>query len=181
MLSLLSKKAQESLKESEVSIYKLLNDYEKIDCLTKRDIEKIQVIKESFNNYNIEKISNMQVTSSSDFGNTLVNMFNGLKHEEVWIFCLDTKNNVIHFEKVFKGSLNSSIMHPREIFKIAIKHSTARLILMHNHPSGNTEPSTADLKSTDRMVKAGEVLGIEVLDHFIIGDTYLSLRETGLM
>ena len=77
------------------------------------------------------------------------------------------------------GTVNSSVAHPREIFKEAVKYPTARLLLAHNHPSGDTEPSKADLQFTRRMIGCGELMGIEVLDHVIIGQgNFLSLRES---
>ena len=95
---------------------------------------------------------------------------------------LNTKNEIVKKETIFIGSLNTSVAHPREIFKGAIRYSAARIIVAHNHPSGNTEPSEADYSFTRRMVDAGEMMGIEVLDHFIIGENkYLSLKEEGLM
>ncbi len=81
------------------------------------------------------------------------------------------------------GSLNASIVHPRELFKEAVKVSAASIVLVHNHPSGDPTPSGADVQLTRRLVKAGDVLGIEVLDHVVIGDggEHSSLRDLGLM
>ena len=81
------------------------------------------------------------------------------------------------------GSLNASIVHPRELFKEAVKVSAASVVVVHNHPSGDPTPSGADVQLTRRLVKAGDVLGIEVLDHVVIGDggDHASLRELGLM
>ena len=122
------------------------------------------------------------VISSSWVGNYLTKELSSLTQENVVALYLNTKNEIIKKETIFIGSLNSSVAHPREIFKGAIRYSAARLIIAHNHPSGNTEPSEADYSFTRRMVDAGEMMGIEVLDHFIIGENkYLSLREEGLM
>ena len=83
---------------------------------------------------------------------------------------------------VSKGSLNTSIVHPREVFKDAIKDAAASVILVHNHPSGDPEPSQEDLEITKRLVKAGRILGIKVLDHLIIGNNcYFSLADKGLL
>ena len=80
------------------------------------------------------------------------------------------------------GSLNSSVAHPREIFREAVRFAAARIILAHNHPSGNPEPSEADLVFTRRMVECGEMMGIDLLDHFIVGDQkYISLKEYGII
>lgn len=120
------------------------------------------------------------VTSSQYVGNLLINEMNGLQQELVVALFLNTKNEIIKRETIFKGSLNSSVAHPREIFKAALKYSSARIIIAHNHPSGNPEPSEADLAFTKRMTEAGKLIGIELLDHFIIGeDCYISLKEMG--
>lgn len=102
--------------------------------------------------------------------------------EVVLVVVLNTKNEINAIHRVFTGSLNSSVAHPREIFRTAIINNGARIMLFHNHPSGNTDPSEADIAFTRRVVDCGEMLGIEVMDHIIIaGNEYLSLREEGLM
>lgn len=120
------------------------------------------------------------VTSSQYVGKLLTNELNGLQQEIVMALFLNTKNQIIKKETIFMGSLNSSVAHPREIYKAAIKYSSARIIIAHNHPSGDPEPSEADLSFTKRMSEAGKLIGIELLDHFIIGeDSYISLKELG--
>ena len=95
---------------------------------------------------------------------------------------LNTKNQVITVETISIGTLNSSLVHPRELFKSAVKNSSAALIMAHNHPSGDPEPSKEDLQLTKRLQQAGELMGIAVLDHLIIGgDRFISLKERGLM
>lgn len=94
---------------------------------------------------------------------------------------LNTKKLVICVDTVSIGTLNSSLVHPRELFKTAIKRSTAAILLVHNHPSGDPSPSREDIDITDRIADAGKILGIEVLDHIIIGNSFLSLKEQGLM
>lgn len=94
---------------------------------------------------------------------------------------LDGKNRLSCIDRVAVGSLNSAIVHPREVFKTALLSSAAALILIHNHPSGDPTPSREDLELTGRLKEAGELLGIKVLDHVIIGDTYVSLCERGLL
>ncbi|MDO5017838.1 MAG: DNA repair protein RadC [Lagierella massiliensis] len=98
--------------------------------------------------------------------------------EYFYVILLDTKNKIISAEVVSIGTLNSSLVHPREVFKPAIKKSAKSIILLHNHPSGDTSPSTDDIRLTNRLVESGKLLGIEVLDHLIIGDDkYLSFKE----
>ena len=91
-------------------------------------------------------------------------------------------NKIISYEVVSMGSLTSSIVHPREVFKAAILANAASVLFMHNHPSGETEPSIDDIEITNRLCKAGSILGINILDHVIITrDSYLSFRQKGLI
>jgi DNA repair protein RadC len=107
----------------------------------------------------------------------------GLDREHFWCLSLNIKNRLLRLSEVSVGSLNASIVHPRELFKDAVKTSAASVVVLHNHPSGDPTPSGADIQLTRRLVKAGDVLGIEVLDHVIIGDggEYSSLQELGHM
>lgn len=105
-----------------------------------------------------------------------------LKQEVFGAVLLDTKNQVIATPKISKGGLSSSIVHPREVFKEAIRRSSAAIILYHNHPSGQPEPSQEDIKITNRLIEAGKLIGIEVLDHVVIGDNvYVSMKEKGII
>ncbi len=104
------------------------------------------------------------------------------KKEYFYILLLNTKNQVIAKEEVSVGSLNASIAHPREIFNMPLRKSAASVILCHNHPSGDPSPSQEDLQVTRRLVDAGNILGITVRDHIIIGDgSYFSFQERGLI
>lgn len=107
----------------------------------------------------------------------------GSDREHFWALALNTKNQLLRTIEVSVGSLNASIVHPRELFKEAVKVSAASVVVVHNHPSGDPTPSGADIQLTRRLVKAGDVLGIEVLDHVVIGDggDHTSLRDLGLM
>ena len=94
---------------------------------------------------------------------------------------LDTKNKVIKVEEITRGTLNSSLVHPREVFVKAIKQHAAAIILAHNHPSGDPSPSSEDIAATGRIKEVGKIIGIELLDHVIIGDgKFISLREKNL-
>ncbi|WP_353654952.1 DNA repair protein RadC [Clostridium sp. CCUG 7971] len=100
------------------------------------------------------------------------------KKEVFKVVLLNTKNEIISDIDVSIGTLNSSLVHPREVFREAIKRSTNKIILMHNHPSGSVEPSKEDKNITSRLIKCGEIIGIEVIDHIIIGDgLYFSFKE----
>ena len=92
------------------------------------------------------------------------------KQENFIVFILNTKHQILHQETLFKGTLNSAIIHPREVFKIALKHSAHAIIVAHNHPSGDPSPSQADFDSTLRLKSCGETMGIQLLDHIVIGD-----------
>ena len=105
----------------------------------------------------------------------------GKKKEHFLVLLLDTRGQLIKISEISIGSLDSSIVHPREVFKEALSASAASVIFVHNHPSGDTEPSEDDIRLTERLAQAGEVIGIDVLDHIIIGDKkYLSLKREGL-
>ncbi|MDA8234549.1 MAG: DNA repair protein RadC [Clostridia bacterium] len=104
-----------------------------------------------------------------------------LDREHFRVILLNTKNHVLSIEDVSIGSLSTSIVHPREVFKNPIRKSAAALILLHNHPSGDPTPSREDIEVTKRLEEAGRLLGIEILDHLIIGDNrFCSLKEQGL-
>lgn len=107
----------------------------------------------------------------------------GADREHFWALALNTKNHLLRVVEISVGSLNASIVHPRELFKEAVRLSAASVVVVHNHPSGDPTPSGADIQLTRRLVKAGDVLGIELLDHVVIGDggEHASLRELGLM
>ncbi|ABO49518.1 DNA replication and repair protein RadC [Desulforamulus reducens MI-1] len=95
---------------------------------------------------------------------------------------LNTKNHVIGKETISIGTLNSSMVHPRELFKQAIRRSAAAVILVHNHPSGDPTPSREDISLTKRLIEAGEIIGIDVLDHIVLGfDKFTSLKSKGLI
>jgi DNA repair protein RadC len=102
--------------------------------------------------------------------------------EHFRVMYLDRKGGLLVMEDVSVGGLHSSIVHPREVFKTAVKKSAASMILIHNHPSGDPTPSREDIDITNRLIEAGKLMGIEVLDHVIIGDnTYCSLKARGLI
>jgi len=108
--------------------------------------------------------------------------FKNLKKEIFVAVLLDAKNRFLREHKVSEGTLTNSPIHPREAFKEAIKESAASVIFVHNHPSGDPAPSRDDIAVTGRLKSAGEIIGIQVLDHIIIGDgVYVSLREQGVV
>jgi DNA repair protein RadC len=104
-----------------------------------------------------------------------------IEHEVFCILFLDSQNRVISFEEMFRGTLSQASVYPREIVKAALLHNAAAVILSHNHPSGEAEPSRADLALTDALKNALALVDVKVLDHFIIADTVLSFAERGLI
>ncbi|MDN5331656.1 MAG: repair protein RadC [Tepidanaerobacteraceae bacterium] len=122
------------------------------------------------------------ISSPADVKKLLMEEMRFLDKEHFRIVLLNVKNRVISVENISIGSLNSSIVHPREVFKPAIKRSSAAIILVHNHPSGDPTPSREDVEITRRLVESGRILGIDVLDHIIFGNPdYLSFKEKGLL
>lgn len=123
-----------------------------------------------------------QIRGPEDAYRFLRKQLEGKDREHFVVILLSSKNAVIGVETVSVGTLNASIVHPREVFKPAVVNSAAAILLLHNHPSGIPTPSQEDIAITKRIKKAGEVLGIDVLDHVIVGKgTYQSLKELGVM
>lgn len=103
--------------------------------------------------------------------------------EKFVVACLDTKNQPVNISIVSIGSVNSTVVHPREVFKVAMLSNASKIICFHNHPSGNLKHSKEDETITDRLKECGEILGIELVDHIIVGDNdeYFSFKENCLM
>lgn len=103
--------------------------------------------------------------------------------EHFAVLCVDTKNRPTHFQVVHIGNLNSAIVSPREVFKVAILANAACVMFFHNHPSGDVAPSTQDIEITERLKDSGDLLGIQVLDHIIVGEgmSYTSLAQRGYL
>lgn len=122
------------------------------------------------------------INSAKEAAKILMPELSNLKKEHFIGLFLDSRKKVIKQETIFIGSLDSSVIHPREIFKTALAESAAAVIIAHNHPSGDPKPSEEDIEVTKQIVKAGDILGIQVLDHIIIGDNrYISLIEKGYL
>ena len=141
-----------------------------------------------------------KITSPSDVADLMMSKMRYLTKEIVCVLCLDTKGNVTTTGKagdlasdlrwgkflaestIFEGTLNASVFHPREIFRFAIEESANSVVLVHNHPSGDAQPSQEDIRATKQLIEAGNHIGIKVLDHVIIGDgTFVSLKEEGFI
>ena len=141
-----------------------------------------------------------KITSPSDIADLMMSKMRYLQKEIVCVLCLDTKGGItttgtmgdlsneltwgkmLAESTVFEGTLNASVFHPREIFRFAIEESANSLVLCHNHPSGDPQPSQEDIRATKMLIEAGDHIGIKVLDHVIIGDgIFVSLKEEGFI
>lgn len=122
----------------------------------------------------------VSISSPQDAALILMEDMRFLDREHFKVMLLNTKNHCISIETISIGTLNASLVHPREVFKLAVKKSAASIILAHNHPSGDSKPSKEDIEITKRLIEAGKILGIEVLDHLILGNgNFTSLKERG--
>ena len=141
-----------------------------------------------------------KITSPSDVADLMMSKMRYLQKEIVCVLCLDTKGGVttkgiagnlsddftwgkkLSEATVFEGTLNASVFHPREIFRFAIEESANSIVLVHNHPSGDPQPSQEDIRATKQLIEAGNHIGIRVLDHIVIGDgIFVSLKEEGFI
>jgi DNA repair protein RadC len=121
------------------------------------------------------------ISSPADVDGLLRGRIADLDRENFVAVLLNTKNEVIEFPTISVGTLSASLVHPREVFKPAIRASAAGVILAHNHPSGKVEPSREDREVTRRLVSASEIVGIEIQDHVILGRDYFSMKEHGML
>jgi DNA repair protein RadC len=141
---------------------------------------RLELVKESNFRYDVDDKKANSPDSVYKIGEMIFN-FSSQAEEIFAILCLDTKNNVTGAFEVSRGTLNSSIVHPREVFKRAILNNAASIILLHNHPSGEPRPSHEDIRMTNRLDECGKLLGITVIDHVIYGDSFYSFKEEGLL
>jgi DNA repair protein RadC len=123
-------------------------------------------------------LSIKKITSPSDVAEIFIPLLRDKVKEEFYVVCLNSANKITRIELISVGNLNASVVHPREVFKVAVENNSANIILLHNHPSGNSEPSNEDISLTRKMVEAGKVMDIQVFDHIIIaGNKFASLVE----
>ncbi len=146
-----------------------LKELEKIKGIGKTKAMQILTIAELQKRINQSKTPVKKITCAKDVFDLMHEELKDKKEEHFYVLLLNNQNHVIKKELISKGILDSAILHPREVFRPAIKHSAARIILIHNHPSGNPEPSQEDLEITQRLTAAGEEIDIKVLDHVIVG------------
>lgn len=142
------------------------------------DVVSIQMIKERRVSYDAERLTTPEQAAAAFTG-----MLGEPDREYMVVLMLDGKNRITSIHRVSEGTLNQSLVHPRETFKAAILANAAAVILVHNHPSGDPSPSKEDISITRRLKDAGELLGIRVLDHVIVGHDgrFLSMVTAGLI
>lgn len=130
----------------------------------------------------INALSKVKITEPATIANLFMDEMRYLQKEHFRIVLLDTKNQILSTEEISIGTLNASIVHPRDVFRAAIKRNANSMILIHNHPSGDPTPSGEDISISNRLINVGDLVGIKVLDHIIIGDNrYTSLKERNLI
>lgn len=130
----------------------------------------------------LEKRENITIDSPKSIADYLFVHYSEASKEEFCAILLDTKNKIIMIETISVGTLNKTLVHPREVFRTAILRGANSIIFSHNHPSGDPTPSPEDISITEQLIVAGEHIGIKVLDHLVIGNNkYISLRENGLV
>lgn len=128
------------------------------------------------------RVTNVKIEDPADAANLLMNEFRHAKQESFIGIYLDSKNRVLSIKRLFKGTLDASIASPREVFGEALSFGALRVICAHNHPSGDSTPTSVDIEMTKILLEAGRVLDVDFLDHIIIGDgCFTSLRKTGLV
>ncbi|RQN09840.1 DNA repair protein RadC [Clostridium butyricum] len=150
----------------------------KINHSKRVNIVSIKMVKESSILY-----GNRRITSPKDAVELIRIVLKDSDREKLVVCCLNTKNEPTSISIISIGSLNSSIVHPREVFKTAILSNSASIIMAHNHPSGDIKPSKEDINVTERIRESGKIIGIEMIDHMIIGgdDKYMSFKEEGFI
>lgn len=159
------------------------DEIKKIKGIKNVKASQILALAELFRRFNTLKAdSKITINSPKDIAEMLMIEMADLNQEVLKLIVLSTKNKIIKVKDVFKGTLNSSLIHPREIYCEAIKSSGASIIICHNHPSGDPNPSEEDINITLRLIECGKIIGINLLDHIIVGDKkYLSLKEKGII
>jgi len=179
-----------------VTAQRLLSAFGNIKNLSEASIEELSAIKgiglakaaqiksafELARRKDDHDYSKISVKSHQDVVKLVSPKLKDKKKEQFLILCLDTRNNLIKLNTISTGTLDANLVHPREVFKEAIQSLASSIILVHNHPSGNPEPSDADIDITRRILETGKIVGIDILDHIIVADNKsFSFKEKGLV
>ena len=178
-----------SVKDLSLEIIKKLGKLNNLENATLEELTSIKGVKEAKAISLLAAIELGKRVLKKDNSSIVINnnriIYDLLKYDYVNIYqeCfkvlfLDTKNKLIAIEELFKGTISQATIHPREIFKLAVKHSAYSIVVVHNHPSGNSTPSQADIELTSKLMESGKLLGIPVIDHVIIGyNNYYSFYD----
>lgn len=188
-----------SKKDSVITVaQKLLNEFGNLSVVATKSVEeltkingigkdKAAAIVAAFElnrrvEYDGKWYSLKKITSPSDIAEIYIPLLRDEFQEKFYLICLSSSNRIIKHQLLFVGTLNASLVHSREIFKTALVNNAANIILLHNHPSGNLEPSSEDVKITNQIKEAGKLFNIQVFDHLIIaGNNYVSFVEKRLL
>lgn len=151
--------------------------------LPKYKIEQLKAFREiSRRLYEVKPYEGARVTSPEVVYDILKNRSMHLEVEVFTAVLLDTKNQMTEIVEISTGTLNCCVVHPRDVFRVAIRRNCNSIIVSHNHPSGDPTPSAEDINITKRLVEAGNIIGIKVLDHIVVGNnTYVSMKERGVL
>jgi DNA repair protein RadC len=176
---------------------KILKDYRSLDVLLSKSVAEFKNYKGIGNTKAISLIAAFEIgrratiakdkgknkiLSPADVANLYLPLMRDLQQEIFKVLLLDSANHLINEVEITRGTLNSSLVHPREVFRAAIAEPAAAIILLHNHPSGNAEPSSEDIQITRQLVEASKIIGIPVHDHIILaGNTFTSFAEKGIL
>lgn len=153
-----------------------------IDINEKKPAKRIDIVSLKMVKENSISYSNRVISSPADSAEIIRDFIEDSDREQMIMCCLDTKNQPTSISIVSIGSLNSAIVHPREVYKTAILSNSSSIIIAHNHPSGNPDPSHEDITLTNRLDEAGKIIGIKLLDHLIIGyGNFYSFKEEGML
>lgn len=180
----LSKKILNSSRDNLIELSKLrLNELKKFKGIgDAKAISIIAALELGRRRRETEALEKKKISSSKDAFELMQSNLSDLMHEEFWLILLDRSNQIIRKASVSEGGFSGTIADPKKIFKIALDSSASSLILCHNHPSGNTQPSEADIKLTKKLKEAGVVLDLPVLDHLICGEEkYFSFADEGIL
>lgn len=185
---------EESVKDLAIRLVNDLNSFQDLNTITYNDLIKIKGIKEAKSISllaSIElgkrlvapsEIKKHKVTTANDLYDLFRIKILNLKQEKLIAIFLNTKNEIISYETIFIGTQNKSVTHPREIFHAAIKNSAVKIILMHNHPTGDVTPSKEDIEFTNNIKNIGLMMQIPIIDHVIIGENnYFSFFDNGML
>ena len=183
-----------------VTAQKLLTDFGSLEKLSEATVEELsqirgiglakacqiracfEIARRTYNNDQTSKTNQKAKTvlSAEDVYKLVKSKLKNYTKEHFFVLSFDTRSKFLGMDEISIGTLNANLVHPRETFEAAIHRHSAQVIIVHNHPSGNTEPSKEDLEVTRKLVESGKILGIEVTDHVIVSkDSFVSLKERG--